>query len=365
MSLLPVLLAAGCSGQTRGTTALSASSQARGSFSPMVADASFGWLPPGLSVSAGQRMGLADWTTTQSVFLSAAAPATGQALVLTVQEAGSCRLTGPQLAVPPVQAGPMSTGLHKRRYQHGLSCSEGAGGGGSAILLTGSAPALRGMPAYTTAYGGLAWEYARDSWAWLDPQPQAIAAGDPAAGRSHPAAGQVPRPLLRRVAAHVSYRGTRLAFPFELTGVPPGWQVAQGYFTESGGRPIGTGLALGPASSPLALDIGLSLPGDQSSCTFVAGHSRYVRLDGARAFLITTDGLPFKYVQFLCAARVRGLELDLSLERIVPGTRGKSAPGAQTFGSMLTIFGHLRLLGPDPANWTTHPLQLGRPGRRK
>jgi hypothetical protein len=132
--------------------------------------------------------------------------------------------------------------------------------------------------------------------------------------------------------------------------------VAQGYFTESGARLIGTGLALGPASSPLALDIGVSLPGDQPSCSFVAGHLRFVRLDGARAFLITIDGLPFKYLQFLCAARVGGLELDLSLERIMPGTRGKRAPSADTLGSMLTIFGHLRLLGPDPANWTTYPL---------
>ena len=364
LPLLAVVLLASCSAAParsarRGGVAASgrALPRGRGSFSPMVAAASFGWLPPGFSVGAGQRMGLADWTTTQSVFLGAVAPATGQALVLTVQAAGSCRLTGPQRAVPPGHEGPAPPRRRERRYPHGLSCSEGAGGGGSAVLLTGSAPPLRGMPAYGTAERGLAWEYARDSWAWLNPQQPEPGAGNPGTGR--PAAGPsaVPRPLLRRVAAHVSYCGAPLAFPFTLSGVPPRWQVAQGYFTESGGRLAGTGLALGPASSPLALDVGVSLPGGQPSCTFVAGHSRYVRLRGARGVLVTIDEMPYKDLQFLCAARVRGLQLDLSLDHLVPGKRARLVPGLRSFGSILTVFSHLKLLGPDPAKWTTHPIR--------
>jgi hypothetical protein len=100
----------------------------------------------------------------------------------------------------------------------------------------------------------------------------------------------------------------------------------------------------------------VSPPGDQTACTSVAGYSRYVRLDGARGVLVTIHLPPFKNLQFLCAARVRGLQLDLSVDRIVPGTRGRTVPGVRTLGTILTVFSHLKLLGPDPANWTTRPL---------
>ncbi|MGH3300103.1 MAG: hypothetical protein ACRDOK_00240 [Streptosporangiaceae bacterium] len=38
-----------------------------------------------------------------------------------------------------------------------------------------------------------------------------------------------------------------------------------------------------------------------------------------------------------------------------PGS-GAPLPGGDRFGGLLTVFGSVRLLGPDPAAWTTDPL---------
>jgi hypothetical protein len=58
----------------------------------------------------------------------------------------------------------------------------------------------------------------------------------------------------------------------------------------------------------------------------------------------------------LGAADVRGLSIVIDPDLSIPGTDDTPLPGSGGFGSALAVFGHLRLLGPDPARWSTSPL---------
>ena len=112
-------------------------------------------------------MGGTDQTSTLSATLTVGDRATGRLLTLTANAAGACRLTGPQRDQMLVK--------HRRRasfvtvtYPHGLSCRDGVGNTDK-IPLPVPAAEVRGGTAFYLLGGGLAWEYARDSWALLAP----------------------------------------------------------------------------------------------------------------------------------------------------------------------------------------------------
>ena len=79
-------------------------------------------------------------------------------------------------------------------------------------------------------------------------------------------------------------------------------------------------------------------------------------IDGAEAMLRTIDQ-SYKHWQELCIPDVHGLQVLVELDLNVPGTNDTPLPGGPEVSSILTIFGHLRLLGPDVRNWTRLPLR--------
>ncbi len=91
-------------------------------------------------------------------------------------------------------------------------------------------------------------------------------------------------------------------------------------------------------------------------CDIVAGQSQHVTIDGAQALLRTIDE-PGKHWQSLCAPDVDSLSLLIELDLNIPGTNDTPLPGGSRVGGLLTVFSHLRLLGPDVANWTKQPLR--------
>jgi hypothetical protein len=332
---------------------------------------SFGWLPAGFTSSGLGQLGNSQPTGT-SVSLQASASLTdGRVLMVSVFAAGQCSVTGPLRTEirgrdPRVAAQPQAREVI---FPHGLSCA--------GPLRQAAAP-INGGPAYRGPEGSLYWEYGRDAWAELTPimNPSLVHAAAPATVRSWlndpiapPLPGHQSRSawhqsaasyrLLREIASRLRFDST-VAHPlygFALSGLPASW--GKGYSTGLailGGRVVSGGWQAGPAIDNSALSISAwprSRP--ESGCNYVSGQSRYITLDGARVMLRTIDE-PDKHWQELCAMNLGGMQVLMALDLNAPGTNDTPLPGGTGVRSVLTIFRHLRLLGPDVANWTRRPL---------
>jgi hypothetical protein len=334
---------------------------------------SFGWLPPGFTAA-----GLAGIDDSQpagtSVSLQASAPhSDGRVLTLVVYARGQCSVIGADRV--RIRDGGRARRLEPAAtqavtYPHGLSCA--------GPIRQAAAP-IDGGPAYRGPEGTLYWEYGRDAWAALMPgmDPSLIHATAPAALRSwlnFPAAPPLPgQParsawrqsaasyqLLRRVAGRLRFNPApaRPLYGFALSGLPASWGA--GYSTGLGtltGRVASEGWQAGPAVDNSALSISVwpaSRP--QGNCNFVDGQSQYVTLDGTQVMLRTIDQ-PYKHWQELCSMNLAGLQVLIELDLNAPGTDNTPLPGGPEVSSVLAIFRHLRLLGPDVQNWTGLPLR--------
>ena len=164
--------------------------------------AAFGWLPAGFSTAAGAAMASAsqDQVTTLTATLVAGDRATGRLVTLTVSAAGACRITGPQRDRVLVAETPLPN-FRTVTYPRGLSCNDGVGHR-TVTPLTKAAPDVRGGSAFYLPSGGLAWEYAPDSWAQLTPTTESTGGRDrllpaptkpPRAGRTAPPSRIFPR----------------------------------------------------------------------------------------------------------------------------------------------------------------------------
>ncbi|MGO8957802.1 MAG: hypothetical protein ACLQFR_10585 [Streptosporangiaceae bacterium] len=123
-----------------------------------------------------------------------------------------------------------------------------------------------------------------------------------------------------------------------------------------GGKIASNSWSAGPADDPGALSI-IVWPAAGSSplsCKYIGGQSRYVTLDGAPAVL-RTIGQTGKDWQKLCGPDIDGMQVLIELDLNIPGTSDKPLPGGSHVGSALTVFGHMTLLGPNGADWTTRP----------
>jgi hypothetical protein len=276
-------------------------------FNPLVPYASFGWLPAGQSLLSGG-------TGRAQLYLTAGLPGK-PAFSLSLFSAGRCQLT-------------TATGK--------LDCAASASTG----LLTdviGPAPAVRGHRALWVS-GYLAWEYARGGWALL---------AFPAHGR---------RDALK-VAAHLRYGATTpIVFPAQLTGVPSRWQVGGVSFLPDAGilRASQYALTAGPvALSAFGGEFRMNVPfltvdpaTSRSSCpSYPGGRSAREVIGGYRVTVTHLPATPGNQPeQHLCAADAGGLAVLLSVN------------GRHPVQSAVTVFRHLRLLGPDPADWTTAPI---------
>jgi hypothetical protein len=327
--------------------------------------AAFGWLPAGFSAA-----GLANGSVQSSTSLTATARASladGRMVSLTVNAAGSCRITSDSLKARTAETRfwPASS----RKFSHELDCTD------FAPPLGKRAPDVSGSPAYwTLPQGGLAWEYGHDAWATLIPMPNAAVCvhcavhrgltgwfnelgrnGHPAVPQSHSA-----QLLLLRIAAGVRVGiSPTIRTGFTLAGLPRNWTADRNgnsvSFAILDNRLADVGWSAGPADDPTALGISVtpaSTLGAIDSCNYVAGQSRYTTLDGARVMLRTIDQ-PYKHWEELCAPDVRGLSVYITLDTNIPATDDKPLPGGRAVGGVVTIFHRLRLLGPDVGRWTT------------
>jgi hypothetical protein len=273
--------------------------------------ATFGWLPPGESLDGGTI-----WPT--NVYLTAG-PAASWAL--TVYTAGFCNLTSGQVL--------RQLGRHQRPR---LDCSDSAGG--AMYPVTSAAPArVDGHAAFWTArHVYLVWQYADRSWAAL--------------GRPKSA---VTRTVIK-IASGVRYgvAGSPVKYPVQLVGMPRGWALAYIHFAAAAGvlraSQYGlTGTGAGADSPMLTTDPATA----GSSCYYYpGGQSARRTINGYR---VTVNHLPASNgnvpVQQVCAPNAGGLMVFVS-------TYGRDAsPDAVSIFSR-----HMRLLGTDPASWTTSPL---------
>jgi hypothetical protein len=360
-------------GSDRGAAHRAVLGTAPTQFSPLLPYASFGWLPPGLSVT-----GVANATTQSSTQLSLTATGTNRGMVsLRVTPAGFCQITGPLVgkglsvkgALARKRGATAAKGNPvKTTYPHALTCAEDGSGGG--LPLLGTAPQVNGAPAFWTASYSLVWEYARDAWARLS---------RPLVPSQHAAAtapqGQLPKNALikppsaaalaqiYKIAANVRYGyPSAVGYGFTIGGLPANWRSARAGATYDvaslEGRLVDIGWSAGPAADPGALSISVypaKSAGGIGSCKYIAGQSSHVTIDGVLATLRTID-LPGKHWQSLCAANIDGLALYATLDLANPNTTSDTPlPGGAQVGSLVTIFGHLRLLGPDVATWTSNP----------
>ena len=338
----------------------------RARFNPVLPYAAFGWLPAGFTTAAGTGMGGTDQTSTLSATLTVGDRATGRLLALTVTAAGACRLTGRQRDRELVRHGRRGS-MVTVTYKHGLACRDGIGGTNS-TPLPAVAPTVRGGTAFYLLGGGLAWEYARDSWALLGPgtavagmSPQRAyqaAAGweDGPARQAFPATAEsgATRELIAKVAASVRY-GARapIVFPFQLAALPAGWAVSGVTYGVAYGLRVGTvNLSAGPAASPAALNVQVQESTEQKHCSGQGSGAQVVTVHGAAAYLYPT----LRDQEEMFACRIAGLAFDIRLALTLPRSH-RPVPGVGRLGGVLRVARGMRLLGPDRDAWTAHPVR--------
>ncbi len=341
----------------------------RSRFNPVVPYAAFGWLPTGFTTAAGTGMGGTDQTSTLSATLTVGDRATGRMLTLTVNAAGACRLTSPQRDRELVQHGRRASFVTVT-YPHGLTCRDGTGDT-NRIPLPAAAPKVRGDTAFYPLGGGLAWEYARDSWALLWPgttivgtNPQRAyqaAAGweNGPARQSFPATAEseATRELIAKVAGSVRYDSRApIVFPFQLAALPAGWAVSGVMYGVAYGFRVGTvNLAAGPTSSPAALNVQVQEATEQKHCSGPPSGAQVVSVHGAPAYLQKVNR-PRDQLQEIYACHADGLGFTIRLVPTLPGS-DRPVPGLASLGGVLGVARRMRLLGPDRDAWTAHPVR--------
>ena len=312
-------------------------------FDPAAIWATFGWLPQGSSVVTPS-----DGMTASMSEVEASGP-NGQ-ITLMAFAAGQCALTGPfwysQTGRHRIKPQPGAGRLHiyntvRKRYSIGLRCNWG----GTPWIPHPLIPAghlSNGDPAYTMINldgqpSALAWRYATGGWAVAD-----------WGGGARPAE-------IMTVAEHVRYRAElRILFPVKLLGMPASWQLSGVGYLVDRGRFVAQDLYMGPSQDPAGMSLHVE-PAYSPACGLTGGRQQSVRFEGARGVLVSTPSrknaildirtgrmLPSKARQDLCFPSLHGMNVDLGLH--------------DQLGAAMNLLRHVRVLGPDPARWTTHPL---------
>jgi hypothetical protein len=299
-------------------------------FNPLVPYLSFGWLPAGNSlVAGGARPKVSYLTAGRTKTLG---PSTWG---LSVYAAGQCHVTSPARE---------------------LKCSTQDLEGLTA-RITGPAPAVRGHRAFW-AGSFLVWQYARGGWAWLSlPYPYDIPK------LSNPAQREAAQRDAVKIADHVRYGAPTppLVFPVQLTRLPSRWRVSSVYYLPDAGVLRASRFALGTGNPDLGADGGLEYqtnlpyfntdPASRKGYCYRAPNrknsserSTSETINGYRV-VVTHQVLGTLPRQDLCAAHAAGLALYISQF------------GAHPPISLTSLFrDHLRLLGTNPANWTSKPI---------
>jgi hypothetical protein len=274
-------------------------------FSPQYAYAAFGWLPAGASFTAGSTTpGLITLEADSTIPNATGSQAAGYSWRWSGYARGACQLRGRLLVC----------------------------GGQSVMRITAQARELGGKPAYwgygpqfpgepiltipdSTGPRLLAYQFA-GGWATLS----------------------APRASLFTVARTIRLAvPAQIRYPVQLDGVPASWQVAASdYFTGPAGPETWDFSVRVSATSQLAVN---AAPGAGQYC-----EGREADIAGHHVLLSQTPGPAHLGTYSLCARGDDGTDIRLD-------ETGRFAPGVvQLFRS------DLRVLGPDPASWTTQPL---------
>jgi hypothetical protein len=308
--------------QPRTERSRAAQGTAPARFDPLVVYGSFGWLPAGESLSSGQ---------------------TGR--TEEVLDATSGRHLRWQLAI--FAADRCVVGVVGARPSS-LLCNT-AVDGTQTFPLGSRAPAVNGHDAFwirpqpggAGQHQSLAWQYAAGGWAVLT---SAIGIASTSS-------------LPEQIAGEVSFGGagrSRIEFAIQLTKTPPDWQVSSVTFGRGGGVLAASGYSVTKGS----IDIP---PGDgyasdnmpiistllrKGTCYFYPGGQSVRRvIDGYQATVNefpAAAGRPPTYQ--VCVGNAGGLWAFIT----VAGRHPAAKP--------VTIFKHMKILGTNPANWTTKPL---------
>ena len=311
--------------RTSGPAAAHGSAAAPHRFNPLIPYASFGWLPPGKHITAA-------YTSAASEELEVGPTGSPRSWALLVYTADSCNHTSGQLLE-------LLHGGHRPTLKCTLNWDTFEGRATLANPVSAVAPSVNGHRAFwarpvcnthqcNLAAAMLVWSYAPGGWARLS-------------GPSRSGA--------LKIAGNVTF-GTPTAqavrFPVTITSARPSWRVRMVQSAPSGGVlaaqqwDLGT-WDLGTAATALSFTV---LPQGQGpasgSCTLEpASAIRHQIINGFRVTTTITA-----QASQACAPHARGMSVYI-------GTGAKVTPDA------IAIFAHhLRLLGPNPAAWTTQPL---------
>jgi hypothetical protein len=270
------------------------------SFDPLVPYASFGWLPPGFSVS-----GISAARTVE--FLAAVGP--GQlSWQVAIFTAGDCNLAHAKLACRDL----------------------------TSLLdppVTSRAPDINGLPAYWGP-STLIFQYARGGWATVT---------------FHSPANVL------RMARHLIFGAATRAirFPTQLSGVSSGWGVKDVMFSYRTDGPAAWSYNLARGAADLSApypdtdnipSIMVQKASPDLRCYWTPGESTQTAIAGHQ---VTVTRIPADHgpaEQNLCAADADGLSVSVQIT------------GNHPVMDVTEVFAHLTLFGPDPANWTTKPI---------
>jgi hypothetical protein len=281
-------------------------------FNPVRPYATFGWLPAGESLAYGT-------TTTSDVDLTAG---TGPAWELKVYAAGFCDLTSRQVL--------RRLGLHQ---QPRLDCSKSVNGAAYQVTSVAAAQ-VDGHTAFWTGNPGnqtyLIWQYANHGWAVLTSPTR-----DPSS-------------VALKVARGVRFgtAGPPIKFQVQSVNVPRGWTILLVHFWPNAGVLRGFQYVVGgTGASALGAIVSAGPATTMSSCYPGKGSPRET-INGYQVVVNhypASNGVPPGLR--VCAPDADGLAVIIS-------TSGRHAsPDA------VSIFRrHIRILGTDPAHWTTEPL---------
>ena len=304
-------------GGLHGTPPTGSAQRAPQYFNPLRPYARFGWLPP-KSPSFP-----ADSEVISQRVMSLGNPS---GAFLALYAAGACHLTGHTLNCSP----------SGNRYPLGRNIAQG---GGHPVYWT--APQKARSPLRGTSPGQLAWQYAVGGWAVLDYA---------ASGHASAINDAV------EIADHVrfGYRGEpAIRFPVQLTDVPANWQVncvatsLLGHVMYAASDVVTAGRVTrsicgddAPLNAP-HFDAGQGAKNACAGLIYAEAHSTPEVINGYQVVLGTEKTWPN---QELCADDAAGTFVWIAI-------------GSDPTLSPASIFAHhLRLLGSNPAKWTTKPI---------
>jgi hypothetical protein len=246
---------------------------------------------------------------------------------LALYAAGACHLTGHTLNCSP----------SGNRYPLGRNIAQG-----DRHPAYWAAPQQPRSPLPGTSPGQLAWQYAVGGWAVLDYA---------ASGHASAIDDAV------KIADHVQfgYRGEpAIRFPVQLTDVPANWQVncvatsLLGHVMYAASDVVTAGRVTGSScgdNNPLNaphFDAGQGAKNQCRGFIYAGAHFKPELINGYQVVLIT-DNKSWPNHQ-LCADNAAGTFVWIAI-------------GAHPTLSPASIFAHhLRLLGSNPAKWTTKPI---------